>query len=149
MLKVVKMKRGQVQVFLNQGLVKFKDSKSGSANWKYSVFKNLKLCQSEIDAYPKGVTDKLENERMKLCNEMCVKDESGNPLIIDNKYKVEDMDEFNKRFASIYNSMQVEIDDYNAFMKEETEMSLYMVTAQDLPNEISPADLELISYMVD
>ena len=135
MLEMVKMKRGQVGIFL-LGLLKFKDNKNGTTNWKYSVFKNIKICQEESDAHPKGVAEQLENKRMLICDELCSKDEFGKPIIADGKYKIDDMIEFNRRYSELYNSMKSEITDYNEFMKSEVELAIYVVAMNDLPSEI-------------
>lgn len=148
MLKVVKMKRGQVNGLLN-GLAKFKDNKNGSANWKYSVFKNIKTCEAEVEAFPKETITKIENQRMQLCVEMCEKDELGHPIVVDNKYKITNLEEFNKQYSLIYEAMKSEINDYNEFMKSEIELGLHMVTVNDLPDAITPGDMELISFMID
>lgn len=145
----IKMKRGQVLLFLNGGLKRFAKV-GGSANWKYAIFKNTKICESEVEAYPKECIENLENRRLELCQELCEKGADGKPLVTDNKFKISNIEEFNKRYAEIYDSMKAEIDEYNAFLKTEIELDLFVLPdATDIPQGIDNAeDMEAIWPMI-
>lgn len=94
----------------------------------YAISKNINKLNKEIEVY--------ESERMKLINKYAEKDDAGELIIEDGKYKINNINEFNK--------------ESNELLSFENELEIHMIDIEVLENEIfTPSELDAITFMFD
>lgn len=127
----------------------------------YSVIKNKKVIEEEIKILeevvkPNPEFENYERERITLCENHSEKDENGNAIIIDNKYKIIDQIKFDEELNILkegYNEFIAErmkqINDYNKMLDEETNIDFSKLNYNDIPNDITTKQLESLSFMIN
>lgn len=130
----------------------------------YAVAKNSRKVKAECEDIQEGIKapeewEEIEKQQREINMSHCKKDESGNPIpdsngqfIIlterkdDHKKEMETLKEANKE---AYTARENQIEDYNNSMNDEIEFSLHTIEEEDLPAEITAAQLDGIFEMVE
>jgi hypothetical protein len=127
----------------------------------YTLIKNKKKIENEIKILeeiikPSEKFTLYETERIKLCELYCDKDNNGNPIIENNRYKILDIDKFNDELTNLKNNNKNTIDDrdkqiaeYNNLLMEDVDIEFDMIKFEDLPIDITSDQLESISFMIN
>jgi len=127
----------------------------------YTIIKNKEKLEEEIKMLeevvkPSDEFSKYETERIELCELHCEKDEKGEAIVEDDKYKIIDEDKFDGELESLKQSYiehiterEAQIKDYNTMLDDEMEMDFAKVNFEELPTDISTAQLESIEFMLD
>lgn len=152
------MKRRELYMFM-QSLNNLGNLKG--VKFAYSIIKNKKKIEEEIKILeevvkPSDEFSKYEAERIELCELHCEKDDKGEPVVEDDKYKIIDESKFDKELETLkesYNTYITEredqIKDYNKMLDDEIEMDFAKVNFDELPTDISTTQLESITFMLD
>lgn len=127
----------------------------------YTLIKNKKKIEEEIKILEEVVKASedfsiYENQRIRLCEVHCEKDDNGKPVIEDNKYKIIDIQNFDnelnilkeKHMSSIL-ERERQINEYNSMLEEDIEINLSKIDYIDIPTDITTAQLESIQFMVN
>jgi len=129
-----------------------------NAKFSYVLFKNKKLIENEIEVLkeidkPIEAFQKFEYDRVVLCEKYCERKEDGQPLLIDNTYKIKDVENFNKDIVELRNANlesieaeQKRLEDFNKLLEEDLNIEFLKIKSDDLPNDIS---LEQLSGIED
>lgn len=127
----------------------------------YTVIKNKKKIEEEIKILEEVVKASenfsiYEQERIKLCELHCEKEENGRPVIIENKYKILDTEKFDlelnvlkEKYMSDILERERQINDYNRMLDENIEMNITKIEYNDIPSEITTNQLESIDFMIN
>jgi len=155
----MKVKRNELTK-LTQAFNNVKDL--SGIKFAYAITKNKRKIQQELDTLkeifkPIAEYDKYEQDRVKLCNELCDKDENNNPVIKNNQFVgLEKNEDFNKKvkilqetYKSAIEERENQIKEYNTLMSEEVEIELHKVKLVDVPQNISSKQLESIFVIID
>jgi hypothetical protein len=123
----------------------------------YAIYKNKSIIDGEmkildqIKRQPHPDFQNYENERTILCITHSEKDESGNPIIEQNRYKIIDPAEFNKEFeelrtkyAEVIADLESAEKEFMEFMEKENPLELYKIEFSDLPQDISGSEIEML-----
>ena len=152
------MKRKDLYNYL-QVLTSVSDLKG--VKFAYAVIKNKKKIENEIKILeeiiiPNPLFEEFEKKRIVLCEVHSEKDTNGNPTIIENKYKISDLELFNTEleklrlnYKDIIDERYKQINDYNNILDEDTEMEFTKIGYIDLPINISAKELDSIDFMVN
>jgi len=121
----------------------------------YALLKN----KNKIEAKMKAINEKykapkehedFENERQELAEKFSKKDEKGEPIIIGEKYDIEDQKGFDKAMEKLKDKYDVTITEieflnerYKKEMDEECDIEFHKV--ETLPENISARELEAVS----
>lgn len=146
------MKRGELFELYDklQGLRSYSDNKKFS----YALIKNIKLIEEEIKIQndlikPSKRFQDFEQERINICQSHAVRDENNKPILNGNEYQIKDMEIFNSALIPIkekYNDIlierQAQIEKYNIMLDENINIDLVKVGVDDLPDGITPNELE-------
>jgi len=131
----------------------------------YAIAKNKRLAEAEVKSIedaqknqkePEGLVE-YEQARIELCRELCNKDEeTGAPVLNGTQFVMTDnAEEFAERLKELqeeYKGPLAEqekiIKDFEAFMKEEVEMSFHEIKVDQLPDSVSAMQLEALDEMI-
>lgn len=129
----------------------------------YALNKNFKILSTELETFqemfkPDEKYQEFESARTELCQEFCEKDEDGNMLFENNNsaYKIntssqEWIDAYNALTDKFKKTLKVrdkQINDYTAFLMAESEIELYKIDIDEVPENISVEEYELIQFFV-
>ena len=162
------MKNGQLS-----GLMQGINSCGNLSGFKfaYAMAKNKKAIESEIQTFDEllKADEKLteyENRRVKLCEKYAKKDENGKVIMIDVKdekgnkvreqYDIEDEDKFIKEtdklgveYKEVLDERKEQIKKFNEFMLEDSTVELYKVKEDNVPEDITSAQLNSIFDLIE
>lgn len=129
---------------------------SASSKFGYALNKN----RNTIHSYLKGLdkrtqhTDfpKFDKKRLELCDKHCARDEENSPIFEDNKYTgLRDNEEFNNEmdalkveFADVITHGEEADKTFNESMQEESSCRIHQVGREDVPNGLTPDQLDVI-----
>ena len=134
------------------------DINATNIKWQYAVIKNKKLLESEIkliQSLRKEVEQMkvYESERVATCVQHCEKDANNQPIIEENRYKVIDMDAFNKAMAELQEKYKEAFEEdgkiqaeFEKLLDEEVNIDLYKVKMEFVPNNLKSFEAE---YLID
>lgn len=130
----------------------------------YGVSKNISILEREVRSLteamkPSPEFSKFEEERVALAKKHAKKDENGKEMtIIDGditRYVMENEAKFNKEFEVLKKKHKKAIDErkkqseeFNELLKTESEIDLFKISLEDVPSEISVAEMEIIKDIV-
>lgn len=152
------MKRRDLYVYM-QGLNSVIELKG--VKFAYSVIKNKRKIEEEIKLFeevirPEPAFEEYELKRIALCEIHSEKDEEGKPIIIADKYKLVNVDLFNEELEKLKSNYEDviserinQINEYNKILDEPMEVDIMKISFNDLPENITPKQLESISFMID
>jgi recombinational DNA repair protein RecR len=156
------MKNGQLT-----GLMQGINSCGNLSGFKfaYTMAKNKKAIETEIQAFNELLKAdnkflEYENKRIDLCNKHAKKDEDGKAIMIkegnSERFDIENEDKFNKDFSklkvefkSAIEARDEQIKKFNEFMLEDSTVELRKVDEDDVPEEITSAQLNSIIDLID
>jgi hypothetical protein len=124
------------------------EKEKASNRWAYGITKNKAKMQPDIDGIQAAEVALVtaDNERVKYCNEKAEKDKDGKPIIENGMFKGVKADS---------PELKVHIDNINKLneghkelLATETEIDFYMIDFKDIPEQISPVDLENLMVMI-
>jgi len=134
------------------------------AKFAYAISKNLSILKPEIEALQEAlksseVYKKFDDARIELAKSLAKKDEKGEAIIITNEDKTTHYDvdekEFNKAFESLklehkeaVEEREKQIAEQNELLKAESNLVLYKVALNDIPNAITGEQMRAISEIV-
>lgn len=143
----------------------------GGANFSYTVVKNLRTIMEEMNIYEKIIkmTDeyskKYQPEIEKLAAKYCIKDPNGQaiPKRLDNGNTVFDFApdqkilfdkavakmEVKPEFKKMVADRKKQLTKYADLMEEELNIKLDKIKRKDIPQEITPAQLDMIFEMIE
>ena len=133
----------------------FKDIKN--TKMSYMLFYNNKKITSEIEMIQKSFRQPIpeaqeyEQKRIKLCVEFSKKDDDNKPIINNDIYLIDNLEDFNLKlkelqdFYKIYIEEQEIINKENIeFLDEEIEIDFYKIKFDVLPLDLTPSQLNLL-----
>lgn len=132
-----------------------------NAKFSYVLFKNKKLIENEIEVLKeidKPIEDfqKFEYDRVVLCEKYCERKEDGQSLLVDNTYKIKDIENFNKEIVELRNknltaieAEQKRLQDFNQLLEEDLNIEFFKIKSDDLPNDISLEQLSGIENFLE
>ena len=133
-------------------------------NFAYAVFKNKNIIEEELEIFnklqrePHPEFQNYEQERSILCITHSIKDENGNPQVMNNRYEIDpvqqvefqsEFEELKDTYKEVIDDMQQAENDYNEFLDKDSEISLIKVKFDELPDEIDAVFLERIKWMIE
>jgi len=146
------MKRSELFDLYNklQGLRYHSDNKKFS----YALIKNIKSIEGDINKLNEIIKPnedflKFEQKRISVCQAHAIKDENGEPILNGDEFQIEDMEKFNAdlepmkaKYQSTLSERQKQIEEYNSLLDEEINVDLTLVGPDDLPDGITPNEIE-------
>jgi len=152
------MKRSELFNLYNklQGLRYHTDNKKFS----YAMIKNIKSIEIEIVKHNEIIKPdeeflQFEQERLDICKSHTLKDENGVPILKGDEFQIENMDKFNlelvpikEKYKTVLSHRQELIEKYNSLLDDDIEFDLVKVGPDDLPDSITPDELEDIYPML-
>lgn len=127
----------------------------------YAVLKNKRKIEEEIKLFeevirPNPEFEEYERKRITLCEIHSEKDTEGRPVIVEDKYKLVDVDLFNSELEKLKTNYQEVIDErirqineYNVILDETLDINFEKLNFLDIPTNISAKELESIEFMVN
>ena len=127
----------------------------------YAVYKNKSIIEGEmkildqLKRQPHPEFQNYENERTILCIMHSEKDEAGNPLVENQRYKILKHEDFNKEFEDLRLKYIDVIQDLESaerefvdFMEKDSPVELYKIHFSDLPSDISGSEIAELNPMI-
>jgi hypothetical protein len=157
-IKYIDMKRQEIYSII-QTINTVSDLKG--VKFSYAIIKNKKKIEEEIKVLEEVVKPsekyaEFEKVRIQLCEFYSEKDANNNPVVEENKYKITDQEVFNTELLKIkdeYNTYitdrENQINEYNKMLSEDISIDFTKINFIDLPIDITPKQLEDISFMVN
>lgn len=149
----------------NKDLFKFVDnfdklSTLKGIKYTIAITKNYRKFKSEVELFRDSIKNDKYIEYLKYKEEIQIKhsnkDENDKPIIINNTYKIVDLIEFNKDIDSLKLEYKDTIDDQlkselelNKILEEDIEFKIYKLDEDDLPDNITPLQLDLIYDIIN
>lgn len=131
------------------------------AKWAYAVAKNLRTITAETELLrglmpaPTEQYTTFEELRVKLCKRWAKKDEAGEPVIAGSTFMIANQTAFNTDLAALRGKYSETIDErakqmrgYEALLQEPTDIELYLADLDEIPEEISAAQLRDIFEII-
>jgi len=127
----------------------------------FTVIKNKKKLEEELKNLEEAIKaseefTSYENQRIQLCNVHSEKDDNGQPIIENNRFKIIDLNKFDEELNSlkanyleIISDREKQINEYNQLLNEDCSLVLSKLNFEDLPQEITTQQLETIDFMIN
>lgn len=163
-LKSVKL-TGEDLLKLNQGLEDSKKYKGRS--FQYCVIRNKKHITDEVDTILEVLKpsdeilkyDKLRNDLSILYskkdknNNPVTESREGNTFLSLEEDKIEEfgikLKELEEEHKSTLSDRETQIEENNKLLKSEVEINIFLITEEELPEDIDGLDLEKIEKMLE
>jgi len=138
--------------------------KPAHIKFNYAVLKNRKLLENEIKTLeelskPSEEFIEFESERYRICSDYSEKDQNGSPILENGVFKIkEDLrDECNSKLLELrdkYINTILEREDQSRtfeinILNEPSDIQLYKVESQFVPNNLNVSDLASLYFMID
>lgn len=153
------MKRKELYDLLN-GFETVKDLKG--VKFAYARAKNKKLVLAELELLKDVLKDsdkfvEYDKKRIKLCEVYCTKDDKGKPVIKNRKYDgLTKNEEFNKKleklgeeFKEVIEQKKKNAEEYQTLLDGEVDIPLHKIKLDDVPSDITGAQLESIDLILE
>lgn len=123
----------------------------------YAVSKNIAMLKPEIESIEKALHsiedyNEFQKERVELAQKYSKKDEKGEAVkeIKDNQevFVLEDKKSFEKELKELQEKHNAGIEEYTNFLEDETHHVFHKIKVSELPQDISPAELNSIFAIV-
>ena len=131
----------------------------------FTVLKNRKKLEGQLEE-DKSIFEEIlkpsegfkeyEEKRISLCESHSEQDEEGKAITEGDKYKILDLKLFNEELTSLteeYNASvedrKNQIEEYNNLMEEDMSIEFQKLGFNDLPEELTEAQLQTIEFMLD
>ena len=113
-----------------------------SSQFAYAIFKNKAKLRPDIEGLAAAERDMMETENLRInyCLSHVKKDDKGNPVIENGKYA--GVDEADPELVMIMKKLNNQKAEHDTLLKSETEIDFHMIDFKDVPEQISPANLE-------
>jgi hypothetical protein len=121
------------------------------------LVKNKKKIQPEIEALEEAIEMSeayraYDNERAKLAEHYCDKDEHGRSIISNSQYVItEKFNEFNKeletlkeKFSNVIKEREQQIKEYNELLDEKVEYEGFKIHLDNIPNDVDSDFVEVL-----
>ena len=131
----------------------------------FTVLKNRKKLEGQVEEdkpifeeilKPSEGFKEYEEKRIGLCESHSEQDEEGKAITEGDKYKILDLKLFNEELTSLteeYNASvedrKNQIEEYNNLMEEDISIEFQKLGFNDLPEELTEAQLQTIEFMLD
>jgi len=146
------MKRSELFDLYNkmQGLRYHSDNKKFS----YALIKNIKNVESDINKLNEIIKPtqdflEFEKERISICRLHAIKDENDEPILNGDEFQIENMDKFSLdleplkiKYRDVLTERQKQIEKYNSLLDEDINIELVKIGPDDLPDGITPNEIE-------
>lgn len=131
------------------------------AKFAYGVSKNINLLKVEVDALDKAFAPseeykKFDEERMVIVKKFAKKDEKGEPIVVNNNYEMEDQEAFDVEFNAlkannqeVWDSRVKQLKEYGQLLESDSEVVLYKIFLQDIPEVIKVNQMFGINAIVN
>ena len=136
--------------------------KLSGVKFSYAVARNLALLKPEVEAINKTLEPSKEflewdKERVALAQEYSKKDEKGEPVIVGNRYVMENEKTFNKELEkkqknhkSAIDAREKQIEEYMKLLEEKSEeIKLFKVKLEHIPEAITTQQMNGIVDIVE
>ena len=133
-------------------------------DFAYAVFKNKSIVEKELEIFnklqkePHPEFQNYEQERNILCITHSIKNDDGNPVIKNNRYEIDavqqvdfqnEFEDLKEQYKEVIEDMQQAENDYNEFLEKETNIDLIKIKFSDLPDDVDAVFLGKIQWMID
>lgn len=130
------------------------------ATFSYAVLKNRAKVQSALAVLHKVTNHpqkgEFEEKRKALWEEHCAKDEDGKPILEEQNYTgLEGNEAYEKAFEALREEYKEVIEqnqknnmEFQVNLNNEADIELHMISMEDVPENISPKQLEGIAPMI-
>jgi hypothetical protein len=127
----------------------------------YAIVKNKRIVEDEIKLLSESLkaSDKFtefDKKRVEIVKEHADKDEKGEAKIEGNQYVVSDtkameaaIDPLKEEYKDTIEAREAQIKEFNEMLEKEINIELYKIKQDDLPKDISVAQLESIRWIVE
>lgn len=146
------MKRSEIFELYNklQGLRYHVNNKKFS----YALIKNVKNIEVDINTLNEIIKPtedflQFEQERIAICRSHSIKDENGEPVLNNDEFQIENMENFNsdlipikEKYEKTLSKRQEQIEKYNSLLDEDNVVELIKIGPDDLPDGITPNEIE-------
>ena len=148
-----KMKRSEI-IALYNALSNPEFGKLKGTKFNYAMSKNTRLLKNEVQSIQEAEDKEFgefENERIELVKECAKKDEKGNPVIENNQYQIENVEDFQTKFEALQEKHEYKAkrEAFDKFMAEEVEVDLHTILLDNLPEEITKAQSDSIFDLIE
>ncbi len=153
------MKRQDLYTLLN-GFELVKDLKG--VKFAYARAKNKKLVLAELELLKNVMKDsdefiEYDKKRIELCEEYCTKDDKGKPVIKNRKYDgltkneefTKKLNELNEKYKEVIDEKKKRAEEYKKLLDEEIDFEFHKIKLQDVPEDITGAQLEAIDLILE
>lgn len=153
------MKRQELYNLLN-GFEAVKNLKG--VKFAYARAKNKKLVLAELELLKDVLKDsdkfiEYDKKRIELCEEHCTKDKKGKPVIKNGKYEGltknkefdKKVEKLNEKFKEVIEQKKKNAEEYKALLDGEVDIPLHKIKIEDVPEDITGAQLESISLILE
>ncbi len=134
-------------------------------NFSYAVMRNMNRLKPEIEALEKSLEPteeykKYDEERVELCKEQARKDEDGKPITVrdvngQEKYDVDEitfaplLEALKEKYKDVVEARIAQEKEYNELLKTETDVDLFKVKIENVPEAISTVQMYAISPIIE
>ena len=137
-------------------------SKYEGTEFAFAVFKNKQLIDKKLKSvdFIRSISPEVieyENKRVELCEQYGKKDENGEPVIDNELYVIDNVEEFkikmeelNNIYEGSINERQKQIEIFNTMMNSEIDFEFVKLNKSEIPSVFKTAqDLEKIGFMIE
>jgi hypothetical protein len=133
--------------------------------FSYFVVKNLGLLEREIKNLSESVKAskeyaEFEDKRIDLAKKHAEKNEKGEPKTKEengkNVFDIKNIDKFNKEFDALkkkyskaLDEREKQIKEYNELIEQDNDITLHKIKLDDIPENISVAQMKGIEYLIE
>jgi hypothetical protein len=157
------MKITREKVLQMWGLFQRLASEKTNVKFHFGIIRNKRVLEPEVDSMQKAQAppdgyQAFEDARMKMCQEMCEKDDAGNPKIIAGQFAIpeearpgfdEKMEGLKEEHQEVLDVMEKQQEEFNELLKEEINVEFHKIKLEDMPEKVLGGDMDLLYELIE
>ena len=135
-----------------------------TAKGAYGIAKNKRIVETEVKSIeeaqknqqlPEGI-EEYEQKRLGLCEKFCDKDEEGKPVVNGNTFVIvkerpafdTELLKLQEEFKEPLSTRQKQDLEFQDFLKEEVNVDFHQIKIDDLPNNVTGQQVEVLGDII-
>lgn len=148
------MKKSEI-ILLYKSIINIFNKNFPGAKFSYCLKRNIDLLLPEVEAIDKAKLSspeymEYEQKRIDLVKNYAQKDENGEPIVKDNEFQGVDFNnpDFVEKYSKLNKEYEKPLKEINELMDQESDVQLYKLNINDVPNELESLELNKIYSII-
>ena len=133
------------------------------AKFNYALVRTKDILKRELALLEESFKEKekfieYEAKRIETAKELCDKDEKGEPIIEQNRFKLSEendgkfkakLEELQSEYKDALEERTQQMENFNKMLKENVSFEVHKINLNDIPEEVTQEQMEILYLMIN